>query len=230
MKFIKPLKLFILFLSVHSGISNANNQIDVTPFYAKNYSNNFTNKYNISFDIEWTEKTVTSKGKMFGKVSNGKEVMKFKQSWIGVLMTGDVIFGDEKSSSTMLDLYDTKTKLLAYSIDLEDEETTKYEWKKLPKLMKSGHSLKTGKTKKTTQDGKLISTSEISYKLKAVNQGYEFCTIEQEIVLESKEKNITTECDVFDSKKNIVGHNIDIMVGNQYVLRAIGRVEIDRDQ
>lgn len=229
MQFVKPLKLFILFFLIYSGIANGSNQIDVTPFYIKNYTNNFTNKYKFSYDIELTENGVTGSGKMLARVSNGKDVKKFKQDWIGVLNTADIILGNEKVSASMLDLYDTKTKLLTYSIDMDGEEVTKYEWKNLPNSMKPSQVSKIGKTKKTSSKGKLISTSEISYKLSLIPQGYEFCTIEEEIELESKEKSITTDCDVFDSQKKIVGSNINIIIGNQYVLKGRGKVEIDRD-
>lgn len=229
MIFFKLPKILLLLFALFSLSAQAEIQVDISPFLIKNYSDNFIKKFKISYDIEIIEKGEVINGKMVTKISNGKVITKFNQDWLGISTSAQMVLKNEKLSTNLLDLYDLKSKDLSYTIDLEDSEITKYEWNKKPKFMKSGQILSTGKSATKAANGKVVSIGEIFYKFSVLREGYEFCTIEHETELESKFKNVSADCDLFDKNKKFVGNKVEIVIAEQYTLKGLGTVEIEKD-
>lgn len=223
----KLIRVISLVLLMFTNNLYASNQIDITPFYYSNYSNNFSLKFKYTFDVELHQKDLKNIGKILLNISEGKTINQFGKEWIGVSNESQMIVNDEKIILRMVDLYDIKTKFISFTIDLDDNEITKYEWSKKPKFMKSGESLVVGRSTKRSSDQKLISSSEISYRLSVLPQGYEFCTIDKETELATKEKSVTFDCDLFDKQKKLIGNRLEVQTNNQQLLKGISKVEIE---
>jgi hypothetical protein len=221
------LNFFSLILLTFASNLCAATQIDITPFYFSNYSNNFSSKFRFIFDLEIHDKETIYNGTILVNINNGKPINLFGKDWISVLYESETIANNEKVSLKMMDLYDLKTKNIAFTIDLNDDEITKYDWLKQPKLMKPGESVTVGKSIKRSTDKKIISSSEISYRLSVIPQGFEFCTIDKEIHLASKDNSVISDCDLFDKQKKLIGNRLEIKTNNRLTLKGAGKVEIE---
>ncbi len=229
MKLQKLLKFILLALLISANNLYATNQIDVTPFYFSNYSENFSKKFKFLLDAEIYENGNMERAKILFVIENGHAVKQFDKNWIGVTNLIQIAVKDQNVSLKIIDLYDEKTKRIAFTVDMDDGEITKYEWIKQPKSMKPDESIVVGKSIKRSSEQKVISTSEISYKLVKRAQGYEFCSIDKEIEFESKNQNITYDCDLFDQQKRIIGNRIEAITNKQLTLKGMGRVEIEKN-
>ena len=146
------------------------------------------------------------------------------KDWLGVPLTGSVLAEKEKLDLRFLDLYDSKTLQLQHSIDLSNETTTSYQWTNVPRSMRLGQRLRVGTVMEKDLSGKILSTGDVEFFLSKFGDGFEFCTIEISKNEESKEQEMTKDCDRFDSNKRIVGTSIEVNLGSQSVTTATGKI------
>ena len=144
-----------------------------------------------------------------GEVSTYK-----KKQWIKVKISADGLFGDSAFNLTLVHLYDLKSKLKMYEIIVEDETVKKFEWKTIPSLLTSGQAIEVGSYTETNKEGKVISTSKISYLVKKIKNGYEFCEIENIKNLETGESEIIEDCDLFSDAKKLTGSRSKVKIGD----------------
>jgi hypothetical protein len=132
----------------------------------------------------------------------------------------------EKIDVRWLDLYDLNTLRLHHSVDLSDESITSYEWTNVPISMQVGQKLKVGTVMEKDSSGKTLSSGDVEFILSKRNGILEFCTLETVRNIESKEQEITKECDLFDSSKRIVGTSIEIKLGPQLSTTGLGKIRV----
>ncbi|CAM8634163.1 hypothetical protein MCEMIE11_00728 [Burkholderiales bacterium] len=220
-----PLRSIFLagFFSLSASLQ-ANTLVDISPFQVASYTNSFTKGFDLRVDMQISDSGQVTNAAMNIQQSIGKSTKRFGQDWIGVQLTGDMVIQAEKMEVRFLDLYDPKTKQLRHSIDLSDDTVTSYQWVNVPTSMQPGQRLKVGTLTEKDKSGKIILMGDVEFLLAKVSSGFEFCTIETSNNLESKEREMTKDCDQFDSNKKITGSAIEVRLGTQSTTTGTGKI------
>ena len=71
-----------------------------------------------------------------------------------------------------------------YEIIVEDETVKKFEWNSIPSLLTSGQAIEAGSYTETNKEGKVISTSKISYLVKKIKQLERLKVVQEEVWLQ----------------------------------------------
>lgn len=203
---------------------HANTLFDISSFQVDGYTKNFTKEFDIKMDLIIQDSGKITEIVGFINQSTAKTTNKFGQSWIGVFLTGQFVIEDEKIHQSFLLLYDPKTKRLHHLIDSNDGTMSSYEWKNVPKYMQDGERIKVGIVNEKDPDGKIILVGDVEFQFSKDNNGFEFCTIETNNNLETKQQEITKECDQFDFMKKIVGVKVEVMLGDYSTTTGTGKI------
>jgi hypothetical protein len=218
----------ILLISVLSlnGPLHAGPVVDIGAFQVATYTNGFSRGFDLKVDMQIADSGQVTKAVMNIQQGTGKPTKKFGQDWIGVQVTGDTIIREEKMELRFLDLYDSKTKLLQHSIDLDDETVTSYRWMDPPQSMQAGQRLKVATVSEKDQTGKIILSGDVEFLLVKAVQGFEFCTIETTKNADTSEREITKTCEQFDSNRKITGVAFEVRLGSQSITTGTGKIRL----
>jgi hypothetical protein len=200
---------------------------DISLFQVASYTNGFSRGFDLKVDMQISDSGQVTKAVMNIQQGTGQPTKRFGQEWIGVPLTGSMVIQKEKIEVRILDLYDPKTKQLQHSIDLSDVTVTSYQWVNIPKSMQPGQKVKVGSVIQTDQAGKPISSGDVEFSLAKVASGFEFCKIETTRNIETKELDMTRDCDQFDSRKNIIGSAFELRLGTQSVASGAGKIRVN---
>lgn len=201
-------------------------QLEILPFTNAGYTSNFSKSFEAEIDMKFSEANEVIDSKMNLKQSPGTHAKLFEKDWISVSLNGDVFIEKEQTQLNFIDYYHPVTKHLHYSIDLSDKTITTYEWTNFPKYLRVGQRVRVGVVNERTESGKLTSYGDVDVSLNKTSQGFEFCTIEMSINVESKESSLLKDCDEFDHSKNIIGANFEMKTAGKNVARAKVKIKI----
>ncbi len=222
---IKNFSAIAISLFIVSSVS-ASSQFEILPFTNAGYTSNFSKSFEIEFDMKISEADQVVDLKLNLKQSPGTHAKLFEKDWIRVSLSGDMFIEKEQTQLNFIDYYHPVTKLLHYSIDLSDKSITTYEWATFPKYLRIGERARVGTVNERTESGKLTSYGNVDIFLNKTPQGFEFCTIEMSLNVESKETSLIKDCDEFDLNKNIIGINVEKKTADKTVAKAKGRIKI----
>ena len=200
--------------------------LDISLFQVASYTNGFSRGFDLKVDMQISDSGQVTNAVMNLQQGTGKPTKRFGQEWIGVPLTGSMVIKKEKIEVRFLHLYDLRTKQFQYSIDLSDETVTSYQWTNVPRSMQLGQKVKVGAVTEKDQAGKPISSGDVEFLLAKVGNGFEFCTIETTKNFETKEQEMTRDCDQFDSSKKIIRSAIEIRLGTQSVITGTGKIRL----
>ncbi len=225
------IKKFILFAVIgfgyyQSGICQTQTDHEIETFLPYAYTSGFTKGIEYSFALSGESGSLVINGHMTYQQDAGQKVKKFGKDWIGTPQKGSIKILEDNSNIDGLDLYDIKSKLKIFSIDLTDGQITQYVWKKTPSKMKNGETIAVARTTKRTADGKILETGTLEWSFLVASTGYEFCEIEKSIDKKSKEESASRDCSVFDKSKQLVGGYIEIFLDQGVKISGGGPVKI----
>lgn len=222
---IKKFSAIAISLFVASSVS-ASSQLEILPFTNAGYTSNFAKSFEIEFDMKISEADQVIDSKLNLKQSPGTHAKLFEKDWISVSLKGDMFIEKEQTQLNFIDYYHPVTKLLHYTIDLNDKTITTYQWANFPKYLRIGERARVGTVNERTESGELTSYGNVDIFLNKTLQGFEFCTIEMSLDIESKENSLLKDCDEFDLNKNIIGTNVEVKTAGKTVAKAKGRIKI----
>jgi hypothetical protein len=205
---------------------HASEMIEIAPFRVSGYTKGFTKGFDVSVEMKMMEAGQIAKATMTIQQLPGKPTKKLGGDWIGVPLAGSMMIEKEKLDVRFLDLYEPTTLQLKHSIDLSDESMSSYEWTSVPRSMRLGQKLKVGTVTEKDSSGKTLSSGDVEFILSKFNDGFEFCTLETVKNIESKEQEITKDCDRFDSNKRIVSTSIEVKLGPQSITSGTGKIRV----
>lgn len=188
------------------------------------YTKSFTKGFDASVEIKIMEDDRVTNATFLAEMLPGKPTRKFGGDWLGVPFSGSMMIEKEKIDVRFLELYDLNTLRLHHSVDLSDESVTSYQWTNVPISMRVGQKLKVGTVMERDSSGKTLSSGDVEFILSKLSGILEFCTLETVRDIESKEQEITKDCDLFDSNKRIVGTSVQIKLGPQSTTTGIGKI------
>ena len=198
--------------------------VEIKDFYISSYTNSFTRGLEINLRMQMKSDGKKTSSELVLFQDRGAATRRFDSEWVGVAQYGHMLIGDEKTPLSILNLFDPASLRLIHSIDMEDLSITSYEWTNVPKSMRLGETITVGRVSERSPDDRLTSQGIVQFRLRKTRLGYEFCTIENATELESKEKNIVRDCDLFDVNKKLIGNRLEMLLGKS--LRFSGRGEI----
>jgi hypothetical protein len=198
-------------------------KIKYSDFLPFNYTSNFKKSVNSNLDgsgkVDGEKISLNFRIKQdVGEVSTFK-----KKQWIKVTISADGLFGDAAFNLTLVHLYDLKSKLKMYEIIIDDETVKKFEWNTIPSLLTSGQAIEAGSYTETNKEGKVISNAKISYLVKKIKNGYEFCEIENIKNLETGEAEVIEDCDLFSDDKKLIGSRSKVKIGEGTDFLLLGK-------
>jgi hypothetical protein len=145
------------------------------------------------------------------------------KKWMQIKSSGSAKLGSESVNVSLVQYYDLKTKLKIYEIDVDEEKTTQYEWRSIPKNLRFGDLVEVGSYKEKDKSGKLVGIGIVSYRLTQITNGYEFCQIESGKDLESDEHEIVEDCDQFTQDKKLTGQRVKVKIGKDTEIEVSGK-------
>jgi hypothetical protein len=225
--FYRPLCSVIFGTFFLSGALHASEMIEIAPFRVAGYTDKFAKGFDVNIQMKIMGSGQFTKATMTIQQLPGKPTKRLGGDWIGVSLTGRTVIEKEKLAVRYLDLYDEKTLQLQYSIDLSDQSISSYQWTNVPKSMWLGQKIKVGAVVEKDSSGKTLASGDVDFILSRVGDGFEFCTVEIVKNTESKEVEITKDCDLFDSSKRIVGTSIEVKLGSQSITTGTGKVQVN---
>jgi len=146
------------------------------------------------------------------------------RQWIkvGVSLNGKI--GSVSEDVSITQLYDPETKLKIYEIDVKDKKTTQFVWNSLPKLLPLGELLEAGSYTEKDNNGKLINTGKILYRLVRITNGFEFCEVDSSKDLKTGINVLVEACDQFSLDKQHTGFKVKFkLVGEDFEFLASGK-------
>ena len=190
--------------------ANSSEEFEVRPFLTETYTGGFS--LGLIGSLSFSERVGSGSldGRLDYRQEPGQPLRRFNRDWIGVKTVGEMRIGSEESKLFQLDLYDPKTKLLAYAIDLDDGSVTSYETSVLPLKIKPGVSPILGSLIKKSKEGEVLETGVFQWEFVISAVGFEFCQIETAQELKSRVETTVRTCDIFDKRKRIVGQRVDL--------------------
>lgn len=197
---------------VEAGYSQIREGYLIEQFRLHSYTNTFTRGLEHSFELSGQSEKLVVNGQAIYTQDVGRKINRFGKEWTGVPYKGILKFNDEKIKVNGIDLYDIKTNLKIYSIDLNDGEIVHYIWLKIPEKMKNGEAIDVARFTKRGKNGKVLENGTLEWNLIVAPTGYEFCYVEKSIELKTKKESVSRECDVFDSSQKIVGGYLEMMI------------------
>lgn len=224
---IKNYLILAIFSFGFIGMGRAQTETDhpIEPFRPHSYTSGFTKGLEYEFELSGKDGYILLSGQAKNLQEAGRKISRFKKDWIGVTYKGFVKLNEEKMDTNDIFLYDIKTNLKKYSIDLNDGEITHYVWRKIPDKMKSEQVIVVAQLSKRGKDGKIFERGTLEWSLVAAPTGYEFCQIEKTIMLKTKEENVWRDCDIFDTSRRIVGGYIEATLGKSIKITGGGPVK-----
>ncbi len=215
-----------LFAFIGAGYAQTETEHLIEPFRPHSYTSGFTKGFDYEIELSGKSENILMSGQLTYAQDAGKKVSRFGKEWTGVTYKGFLKLNDEKIDVNGIDLYDTKTNLKTYSIDVNDGEITHYVWRKIPEKMKSDQVIAVAQLTKRGKDGKIIEKGIVEWSLVAAPTGYEFCHIEKTTELKTKEQSVSRDCDVFDTSRRIVGGYIEITIDKSLKISGGGPVRL----
>ena len=209
-----------------SGALNASEMIEIAPLGVAGYTENFSKGFDVNIQMKMARSGQVAKAKMTIQQLPGKPEKRLGGDWIGVNLTGSIFINKEKFDVRYLDLYDQRTFRLQHSIDLSEQSISSYQWTNVPESMWVGQKIKVGTVVEKDSSGKTLSSGDVDFVLSRVGDGFEFCTLKIVKNTESKEQEITKDCDLFDSSKRIVGTTIEVKLGSQWITSGAGKIRV----
>ena len=195
--------------------------------YAEFLPDRYTANFKKGVQSKLTGTAIIEKQKMVVEMSLSQEagsVSKYDgKQWIQVKSSGSAKLGSESVNVSLIQYYDLKTKLKIYEINVDEEKTTKYEWRSIPKYLRFGDLVEVGSYKEKDKSGKLVGIGIMSYRLVQQTNGYEFCQIESGKDLESDEHEIVEDCDQFTQDKKLTGQRVKVKISKDSEIEASGK-------
>lgn len=215
-----------LFSFIDAGYAQTEIEHLIEPFRPHSYTSGFTKGFDYEIELSGKNENIVMSGQSTYAQDAGKKVSRFGKEWTGVTYKGFLKLNDAKINLNGIDLYDTKTNLKTYSIDVIDGEITHYVWRKIPEKMKSDQVIAVAQLTKRSKDGKIIEKGMVEWSFVAAPTGYEFCHIEKTTELKIKEESVSRDCDVFDTSRRIVGGYIEITIDKGLKISGGGPVRL----
>jgi len=198
----------------------------IEPFRPHSYTSGFTKGLEYEIELSGRSENIEMSGQATFSQDIGRKISRFGREWIGVNYKGFFKLDEEIIDVNGIDLYDIKTNLKTYSIDVNDGEITQYVWRKIPEKMKSEQVIEVAQLSKRDKGGKILERGTVEWSLVAAPTGYEFCQIEKTIELKTKEESVSRDCDVFDTSKRIVGGYIEVTFEKNIKISGGGPVKL----
>jgi hypothetical protein len=145
------------------------------------------------------------------------------KQWMQIKSSGSAKLGSESVNVSLVQYYDLNTKLKIYEVNVDEEKTTQYEWRSIPKYLRFGDLVEVGSYKEKDKSGKLVGIGIMSYRLVQITNGYEFCQIESGKDLESDEHEVVEDCDQFTQDKKLSGQRLKVKIGKDSEIEASGK-------
>ena len=114
---------------IQMGYSQTGGEYLIDPFRPHGYTSGFTKGLEYEIELSGKSDNIVISGQSTYAQDAGKKISRFGKEWTGVTYKGFLKFNDEKIDVNGIDLYDTKTNLKTYSIDVIDGEITHYVWR-----------------------------------------------------------------------------------------------------
>lgn len=149
------------------------------------------------------------------------------KDWIEVKLSASVKFGPEETEISQIQLYDPRTQLQAFEIDLREHTIKSYEWTALPKTLRSGEVKQVARTQEKDKDEKVLSEGTISYRLTVHTLGYEFCRIEVTREVESDDEKSIEDCDQFSRGGRISGSRVVLKLDEDTTVELTGKLKLN---
>lgn len=215
--------IFILISPLNAWAQN-DTAIEIKDFFVSSYTDRFTRGLQVNLRLQMKSEGKKLPSTVVLSQDTGAATRRFDREWIGVVQQGYMLIADEKTPLSVLNLFDPTTLRLIHTIDMNDLSITSYEWIDIPKTMRLGETKTVGRVREQSSEDKPIAQGIVQFKLSKIKSGYEFCTIEKTIELDSKDRNIVRDCDLFDANKKIIGSRLVMNLGKS--LKSSGRGEI----